>query len=94
LSTLGVTTDRVGRIGVGPFLEIPDKPGMFVVGDAAAATQGGRPLPGVVGRLISAALDGCPQPRPFRYFDRGNMGGGGKEFCNQWSRVEFVSVAS
>jgi NADH:ubiquinone reductase (H+-translocating) len=47
LSTLGVTTDHAGRVCIGPFLEIPDKPGIFVVGDAAAATQASPPLPAV-----------------------------------------------
>jgi NADH:ubiquinone reductase (H+-translocating) len=83
LSTLGVNTDHVGRVCVGPFLEIPDQPGIFVVGDAAAATQGGGPLPGVaqvtiqqgryVGGFISALLNGRPKPRPFWYSDRGDM---------------------
>src|SRR5215469_12488917 len=74
LSTLKVNTDHAGRICVGPFLNIPNKPEIFVVGDAAAATQGDRPLPGVaqvaiqqgryVGRFISAVLNGRPHPRP------------------------------
>jgi NADH dehydrogenase len=72
-------------------LDVPDKPGIFVIGDAAAATQGGRPLPGVaqvavqqgryVGRYISAMLDGNPKSRPFRYFDKGNMAVVGKNFA-------------
>ena len=91
LSTLGVTTDHAGRVCIGPFLEIPDKPGIFVVGDAAAATQGGRPLPGVaqvaiqqgryVGGFISALLNGRPKPRPFWYSDRGNMAVVGRNFA-------------
>jgi NADH dehydrogenase len=91
LSTLGVTTDHAGRVCIGPFLEIPDKSGIFVVGDAAAATQGGRPLPGVaqvaiqqgryVGGFISALLNGRPQPRPFWYSDRGNMAVVGRNFA-------------
>ena len=91
LSTLGVTTDHAGRVCIGPFLEIPDKPGIFVVGDAAAATQGGRPLPGVaqvaiqqgryVGGFISALINGRPKPRPFWYSDRGNMAVVGRNFA-------------
>jgi NADH dehydrogenase len=91
LSMLRVNTDHAGRVCVGPFLNIPDKPGIFVVGDAAAATQGGRPLPGVaqvaiqqgryVGRFISAALNGRPQPRPFWYFDRGSLAVVGRNFA-------------
>jgi NADH dehydrogenase len=91
LSTLGVTTDHAGRVRIGPFLEIPDKPGMFVVGDAAAATQGGQPLPGVaqvaiqqgryVGRFLSARLNGRSEPHPFWYSDRGNMAVVGRNFA-------------
>ena len=91
LATLGVDTDHAGRVRVGPFLNVPDKPEIFVVGDAAAATQGGRPLPGVaqvaiqqgryVGRFISAALNARAQPRPFRYFDRGNLAVVGRNFA-------------
>jgi NADH:ubiquinone reductase (H+-translocating) len=91
LSTLGVTTDHAGRVCTGPFLEVPDKPGIFVVGDAAAATQGGRPLPGVaqvaiqqgryVGGFISALLNGRPKPRPFWYSDKGNMAVVGRNFA-------------
>jgi NADH dehydrogenase len=91
LSSLRVNTDHAGRVCVGPLLNIPDKPEIFVVGDAAAATQGDRPLPGVaqvaiqqgryVGRFISAVLNGRPQPRPFWYFDRGNMAVVGRNFA-------------
>ena len=91
LSMLGVETDHAGRVCVGPFSDVPDKPGIFVVGDAAAATRGGRPLPGVaqvaiqqgryVGRFISAVLDCHPKSRPFRYFDKGNMAVVGKNFA-------------
>jgi NADH dehydrogenase len=91
LGMLGANTDRAGRVCVGPFLNIPDKPRIFVVGDAAAATQGGRPLPGVaqvaiqqgryVGHFISAELNGRPTSRPFWYFDKGNMAVVGKNFA-------------
>jgi NADH dehydrogenase len=91
LSTLGVETDRAGRVIVGPELSVPGKSGIFVIGDAAAAAQGGRTLPGVaqvaiqqgryVGCFISAVLNGRPKPRPFRYFDKGNMAVVGKSFA-------------
>ena len=88
---LGVATDRAGRACVGPFLNVPDAPGIFVVGDTATLMQNGRPLPGVaqvaiqqgryVGRLISRELVGRKPPRPFRYFDKGNMAVVGKNFA-------------
>ena len=88
---LGVATDRAGRACVSPFLNLPDTPGVFVVGDAATLMQNGKPLPGVaqvaiqqgryVGRFISRELSGRKPPRPFRYFDKGNMAVVGKNFA-------------
>ena len=88
---LGVATDRAGRACVSPFLNVPDNPGVFVVGDTATLMQNGKPLPGVaqvaiqqgryVGRLISRELGGRKPPRPFRYFDKGNMAVVGKNFA-------------
>jgi NADH:ubiquinone reductase (H+-translocating) len=88
---LGVPTDRAGRACVGPLLNIPDVPWLFVIGDTATVMQNGRPLPGVaqvaiqqgryVGRLITWRLSGGGAPRPFRYFDKGNMAVIGKNFA-------------
>jgi len=88
---LGTTTDRAGRACVGPFLNIAERPGIFVVGDAATVVQDGRPLPGVaqvaiqqgryVGRWIASEIDGGKAPRPFRYFDKGNLAVIGKNFA-------------
>ena len=88
---LGVATDRAGRACVGPLLNVPDAPGIFVVGDTATVMQDGRPLPGVaqaaiqqgryVGQLIAWQIHGGKAPRPFRYFDKGNMAVVGKNFA-------------
>jgi NADH:ubiquinone reductase (H+-translocating) len=88
---LGVATDRAGRACVSPSLNVPDSPGIFVVGDTATLVQNGKPLPGVaqvaiqqgryVGHLISRELSGRKPPRPFRYFDKGNMAVVGKNFA-------------
>jgi NADH:ubiquinone reductase (H+-translocating) len=88
---LGVAADRTGRACVGPFMNVPDTRGIFVVGDTAALMQNGRSLPGVaqvaiqqgryVGRLIARDLSGRKPPRPFRYFDKGNMAVVGKNFA-------------
>jgi NADH:ubiquinone reductase (H+-translocating) len=89
--TLGVPTDRAGRVPVDPFLMVPGVGGVFAVGDVAVLSQGGRPLPGVaqvaiqqgryVGRLISRQLKGKAARRPFRYFDKGSMAVVGKNFA-------------
>ena len=91
LQHLGVPADRVGRPIVGPSLSLTEHPHVFVVGDAAAATQDGRPLPGVaqvaiqqgrfVGRLIAGRLRGESQQRAFRYQDRGSIAVVGKNFA-------------
>ena len=88
---LGAKSDRAGRPLVGPLLNLPENPRVFVAGDAAAAMQDGRPLPGVaqvaiqqgryVGRVISTELKGSKQPPPFRYFDKGSMAVLGKNFA-------------
>ena len=88
---LGANSDRAGRPFVGALLNLPENPRVFVAGDAAAAMQDGRPLPGVaqvaiqqgryVGRVISAELKGSKQPPPFRYFDKGSMAVVGKNFA-------------
>jgi NADH dehydrogenase len=89
---LGAKTDRAGRVLVGPFMNVPDVAGVFVVGDATSVVCDGRPVPGVaqaaiqqgryVGRLISRQLKGREAaPPPFRYFDKGSMAVVGKNFA-------------
>jgi len=88
---LGVATDRAGRACVSPHLNLPDNRRVFVVGDAAMLMQDGKPLPGVaqvaiqqgryVGRLLAQESRGSTPPRPFRYFDKGNIAVVGKNFA-------------
>lgn len=81
--TMGVETDRIGRIVVEPDLSIPGHPEVFVGGDQACFThQGGTPLPGLapvalqqgkyIGRTIIGDLKGRPR-KPFSYFNKGQM---------------------
>jgi NADH dehydrogenase len=89
--TLGVPTDRAGRLPVDSSLMVPGINGVFAVGDVAALSQDGRPLPGVaqvaiqqgryVGRVITRQLKGRVPRRPFRYFDKGSMAVVGKNFA-------------
>jgi NADH dehydrogenase len=91
LKELHSETDRAGRIRVLPNLEVPERPGIFVVGDAAALSHDGRPLPGVaqvaiqqgryVGKLVRARIEGRTGSGPFRYFDKGNMAVVGRNFA-------------
>jgi len=81
--TLGVPTDRAGRVIVQPDLTIPGHSDVFVIGDLASFTgPNGKPLPGVaqvaiqMGKHAAAnirrAIDKQPY-RPFAYKDLGNL---------------------
>jgi NADH:quinone reductase (non-electrogenic) len=88
---LGVETDRAGRVRIQRDLTVTDHPEIFVVGDTASLDQDGKPLPGVAqvamqqgryaGKTIRARINGSSTPRPFRYFDKGNLAVVGKGFA-------------
>jgi NADH dehydrogenase len=79
---LGIAADRAGRIAVNADMSIPELPGIYAMGDIAAFTQDGKPLPGLAqvakqqGRHLGRALSRAPKaqsPMPaFRFHDRGN----------------------
>jgi NADH dehydrogenase len=80
---LGAPVDRQGRVEVGPTLQLPGHPEVFVIGDLARVADGqGAPLPqlapvamqqaGHVAQSIAASLRG-DAPTAFRYHDRGTM---------------------
>lgn len=88
----GATTDRAGRIEVGPDLTVPGHPEISVIGDAAKLDgPDGKPLPGLatvaiqearhVARAIRAGAPGASTP--FRYFDKGALAvvGRGRAVC-------------
>jgi NADH dehydrogenase len=79
---LGVPVDRSGRVIVEADLSIPGHPEIFVVGDLAAMTTNGRPVPGVA----PAAMQSGPRAAknilrrierretvPFRYRNKGDV---------------------
>ena len=78
----GASTDRGGRIEVGPDLTVSGHPEISVIGDVAAlAGPGGKPLPGLatvaiqqarhVAKAIAAGQQGASTP--FRYLDKGAL---------------------
>jgi NADH dehydrogenase len=81
--SLGVPTDRAGRVIVNPDLTIPGHPEVFVIGDLALFKhQGERPLPGVApvaiqqGRHAARNIQrarAAAAHEPFRYHNYGNM---------------------
>ena len=85
LATMGVPTDRSGRVAVGPDLSVPGHPNVFVLGDAADAKDSeGKPLPGLapaamqmgkyVGRMLRDELmknTPASDRKPFHYLNKG-----------------------
>ncbi|HEY4033488.1 MAG TPA: NAD(P)/FAD-dependent oxidoreductase [Ktedonobacteraceae bacterium] len=87
---LGALTDRAGRVLLEPDLTVPGHPNIFVVGDTAGVRQRGKPLPGLApvaiqeGRYAASAIArqvaGKQPPRPFHYFNKGNLATVGRSF--------------
>jgi NADH dehydrogenase len=80
--TLGVPLDRGGRVVVEPDCSVPGHRDAFVVGDLAAHTHGGAPVPGVapaaqqMGGFVANTILGDLQGKPrgaFQYWDKGSM---------------------
>jgi len=102
---LKAETDRAGRVRIQPDLTVPGHPDIFVIGDTASLDENGKPLPGVAqvaiqqgryaGKLIHNRITGNPAPRPFSYFDKGNMAVVGKGFAVlQTGKVHVSGVAA
>jgi NADH dehydrogenase len=80
--TLGAPLDRAGRVQVAPDLSLPGHPEVYVIGDLAAVTSDGKPVPGIApaakqmgrhaARNILLALEG-KRTQPFRYRDYGQL---------------------
>jgi NADH:ubiquinone reductase (H+-translocating) len=81
---LGAEADKAGRIVVGEDLTVPERPNIWVVGDAARSLdEQGDPHPGLAalakqqGRYaaaaITAACHGKAERTPFHYSDYGHM---------------------
>ncbi|MBS1787529.1 MAG: NAD(P)/FAD-dependent oxidoreductase [Acidobacteria bacterium] len=80
--TLGVETDRAGRIIINEDLTLPGHSNVFAIGDMTLFIQNGAPLPGVspvamqmgrcVARNIQNDLNGNPREK-FHYTDKGSM---------------------
>jgi NADH dehydrogenase len=102
---LGLGTDRIGRIRVGPDLALPDHPEVFVLGDLAHALgPSGDPLPGLApvamqqGRFAARAIREELRGRPrgvFSYRDRGQMAtiGRSRAICDT-GRLRFGGFAA
>jgi len=79
---LHVTLDRAGRVPVAPDLSVPGWRDVFVIGDLAATTTNGKPVPGVapaamqMGALAAKNIRRDLEQRervPFRYRNKGDL---------------------
>ncbi|NPV68755.1 MAG: NAD(P)/FAD-dependent oxidoreductase [Anaerolineae bacterium] len=92
-AALGVPLAPGGRVPVRPTLEVPDLPGVYVVGDMAQVEDEHGPYPMVIpvakqqgilaARNILRQIRG-EQPQPFRYRDRGMMATIGRSRAVAW----------
>ena len=100
--SLGVQVDRAGRVPVGPDLAIAGHPDVYVVGDLAAATSDGKPVPGVspaakqmgrtAARNILLRMQGKPT-EAFRYKDYGSLATiGRKSAVAQVGKIKFSGL--
>lgn len=80
--SLGAPMDRAGRVAVEPDLSLPGRPEVFVVGDMAAVTSGGKPVPGVAPAAMQGGRHAARMIRrdlehrarvPFRYVNKGDL---------------------
>jgi len=80
--TLGGEVDRVGRVLVAPDLSVPGHPEIFAIGDLAAITSNGKPVPGVapaamqMGRHAAKNIQRDLEQRarePFAYHNKGDL---------------------
>jgi NADH:ubiquinone reductase (H+-translocating) len=79
----GRTVDKGGRVVVQSDLTVPGYPNIYVIGDLAAATSNGKPVPGVAqgaiqegkfaARAILQRLAGKTDVGSFIYWDKGSM---------------------
>jgi NADH dehydrogenase FAD-containing subunit len=88
---LNAETDRAGRVRIQKDLTVPGHPEIFVVGDTASFDENGKPLAGVAqvamqqgryaAKVIHSRITGSTPPRPFSYFDKGNLAVVGRGFA-------------
>ncbi|MEM9132355.1 MAG: NAD(P)/FAD-dependent oxidoreductase [Actinomycetota bacterium] len=104
--TLGVELDRAGRVPVDGSLSLAEagRPNVFVIGDMAAATSDGEPVPGVAPAAVQGAeaavdailadLAGDERPR-FRYKDKGSLATIGRSAAvAQFGRFRLSGLAA
>ena len=81
-ASLGVGRDRAGRVQVQSDLTVPGHDNIYVVGDLAAMTSKGQPVPGLAPAAMQAGRQAAAnivatingeQRTPFVYWDKGSL---------------------
>jgi NADH dehydrogenase len=81
-ATIGAPLDRVGRVRVEPDLSVPGHPELFVIGDLAATTTNGKPVPAVAPAAMQMGEHAARNIRrmleqrervPFAYRNKGDL---------------------
>ena len=81
-ASLGALQDRAGRVVVEPDLSVANHPEVFVIGDMASITTGGRPVPGVAPAAMQMGSQAAHNIRrslegrerlPFAYHNKGDL---------------------
>lgn len=104
LDDLGVARDAAGRVPVTATLQLPGRPEIFAIGDAAAVQWKDATLPQVAqpamqtgahaGRTIARIVAGR-EPEPFKYLDLGNLATIGRnEAIADLGRLHFTGLAA
>jgi NADH:ubiquinone reductase (H+-translocating) len=100
----GAQPDRAGRVAVAEDLRVPGLDKVFALGDMAAITSNGKPVPGVspgakqAGRRAAKnalALLNAKATEPFKYIDYGSLATiGRKAAITQVGPIEFSGFAA
>jgi len=80
--SLGLPLDRAGRVPVNPDLSLPGDDRVFVIGDLAAISENGEPIPGLAPAVMQAGRQTAANivrklrggaTQPYHYTDKGTL---------------------
>jgi NADH dehydrogenase len=88
---LSAPADRVGRVFVNEYLQLPTHKEIFIGGDTAHCVDKKGPLPGVapvamqqgryIAKKIKSEIEKTSSPEPFHYVDKGNLATIGRHYA-------------
>jgi NADH dehydrogenase len=88
---LSTPADRVGRVFVNEYLQLPTHKEIYIGGDTAHCVDKKGPLPGVapvamqqgryIAKKIKSEIEKTSSPEPFHYVDKGNLATIGRHYA-------------